>query len=694
MRPQILYPLFSSVSSLKGVGTRYAKILNNFGITKVMDFIWHLPHEVINRDIKSSVASATVGEICSLRVTVDSHIPSPSPKAPYRVICSDDSGEICLIFFKVYKDSILSKLPLDAKVIISGKIEEFNGKKQMPHPDFILPLNKENELPLREPIYNLTAGISQKIMQKFVREALTFTPTMPEWLDTHLMKQENWKSFNESLLLAHNPQSTEDTDDNSPAHRRLAYDELLAGQLALCLSRKSKQAQKGISVIGDKRLRTKVFKSLPFALTNAQIRVLKEIGKDMASENKMLRLLQGDVGSGKTIVAFFALLNAVETGLQGALMAPTDILARQHYQKLLPLAQIAGVNIALITGKDKPKEKKTTYEQLASGEINIIIGTHALFQNQVQFKNLGLAIIDEQHRFGVHQRLALSEKGKNADVLVMTATPIPRTLALTYYGDMDVSVLDEKPMNRKPITTAIACTSKMREVLTSVKNAVDKNNKIYWVCPLVEESEASDLAAATDRYNRLSKIFPDKVGLIHGKMKQNEKDAVMNEFAKPDGKIKILIATTVIEVGIDVPDANIIIIEQAERFGLAQLHQLRGRVGRGKEESYCLLLYSPNISRTAYDRICVIKNTENGFKIAEEDLKIRGFGEVLGTKQSGLPDFKLAKFPEHSDLLNIAAKNARYIMQQDPDLSSENGKNLRTLLYLFDMDENIKNLNG
>lgn len=694
MRPQILYPLFSPADSVKGVGARYAKMLNGFGISKVMDFIWHFPHDVINRDIKESIAAAVVGEICSLRVRVCKHIIPSSSKSPYRVICEDASGEIELIFFKVYKDSVSAKLPLDKEVIISGKIEEFNGRKQMTHPDFILPADKAKELPLREPIYGLTAGIPQKTMQKFVREALNVVPTMPEWLDDSLLKREGWKSFNESLLSVHNPQNMADIDNNSSARRRLAYDELLAGQLALCLSRQTKQSRAGISVNGDKHLRTKVFKALPFTLTNAQIRVLKEIGKDMAADKKMLRLLQGDVGSGKTIVAFFSLLNAVEAGLQGALMTPTDILARQHYKKLQPLAELAGINIALITGKDKPKEKQATYEKLANGDINIIIGTHALFQNQVQFRQLGLVIIDEQHRFGVHQRLALSDKGKNADVLVMTATPIPRTLALTCYGDMDISVLDEKPENRKPITTAIVCTSKMKEVLASVKNATDKGGKIYWVCPLVEESETSDLSAATDRYNRLSKLFPSKVGLIHGKMKQKEKDAVMNEFAKPDGHIKILVATTVIEVGIDVPDANIVIIEQAERFGLAQLHQLRGRVGRGKEESYCLLLYSPNISRTAYERICVIKNTEDGFKIAEEDLKMRGFGEVLGTKQSGLPDFKAAKFPEHTDLLSIAAKNARYILNQDNNLSSDKNKNLRTLLYLFDMDENIKNLNG
>jgi len=694
MRPEILYPLFSDVSSIKGVGNRFAKILKNLGMEKISDLIWHFPYDIINRDIKESISAATVGEVCSLRVVVDRHLPAKTAKSPYRVICADASGEIELIFFKVYKDLILKNLPINKEVIISGKIEEFNGYKQMSHPDYILPADKISELPIKEPVYGLTAGITQKTIQKFIKEALAVVPQLPEWIDNSVLKRENWESFNKSLHTVHNPQSIGDIDDNSPAVRRLVYDELLAGQLALCLSRQSKQAQKGIIINGDKHLRTKVFKALPFNLTNAQIRVLREIGSDMASDKKMLRLLQGDVGSGKTIVAFFALLNAVEAGLQGALMTPTDILARQHYKKLLPLAELAGINIALMTGKDKPKDKQATYEKLASGDIDIIIGTHALFQDKVQFKNLGLVIIDEQHRFGVHQRLALSEKGKNADVLVMTATPIPRTLALTYYGDMDISVLDEKPDNRKPIVTAVTSVAKMNDVLTSVKNALNKGNKIYWVCPLVEESEALDFAAATERYDNLVKLFPAKVGLIHGKMKQEEKDAVMNEFAKPDGNIKILVATTVIEVGIDVPDANIIIIEQAERFGLAQLHQLRGRVGRGKEESFCLLLYSPNINRTSYERICVIKNTEDGFKIAEEDLKIRGFGEILGTKQSGLPDFKAAKFPTHTDLLNMAAKDARYILNQDPNLSSDRGKNLRTLLYLFDMDENIKNMGG
>lgn len=694
MRPQILYPLFASSASIPGIGPSYAKLLASFGKEKVIDFLWHLPHDIINRDFKNSIFQANAGEIVSLKVRVIEHKPAASSKSPYRVLCSDSSGEISLIFFKVYKKFIFEALPIGKEVVISGKIEEYNGKKQMPHPDFILPAHRANEIPIREPIYWLTTGITQKTVRKCTQFALGLLPTLPEWIDESLLKREGWAGFNESIKTVHNPRSLEDISVMSPFRRRLAYDELLAGQIALCLSRKTKQERKGISITGDKRLRSKIFKILPFSLTKAQVRVLQEISRDMSSDKKMLRLLQGDVGSGKTIVAFFALLNAVEAGLQGALMAPTDLLARQHYDKLVSLGEEAGISIALITGKDKIKDKQATYDKLVSGEINIVIGTHALFQNQVKFKNLGLVIIDEQHRFGVHQRLALSDKGNNADVLVMTATPIPRTLALTAYGDMDISILDEKPANRKPVKTAVLCCSKMKEVISSVANAINNGNKIYWVCPLVEESETSDLAAAVNRYEYISKLFPGKAGLIYGKMKQNEKDSVMNDFANPNGEIKILIATTVIEVGIDVPDANIMIIEQAERFGLAQLHQLRGRVGRGKQESYCLLLYSSNISRGAYERICVIRDTEDGFKIAEEDLRIRGFGEVLGTKQSGIPDFKLASFPAHADLLNIAARDARYILSKDETLSSARGTALKLLLSLFDVDGNLNNING
>ena len=508
---------------------------------------------------------------------------------------------------------------------------------------------------------------------------------MPEWLDEALQKREKWPAWDKAIQAVHAPKTIADVEPNNPCRRRLAYDELLANQLALALTRNAQKRLAGREIKGTGKLREKVIACLPFALTNAQKRVGEEIRADMASKWRMLRLVQGDVGSGKTIVALLAMLTAVESGKQAALMAPTDILARQHYAGLKPLAEAVGVTISLLTGKDKPKEKAETIADLLSGKTDIVIGTHALFQNKVEFKDLSLIIIDEQHRFGVHQRLNLTQKGYLPDVLVMTATPIPRTLALTMYGDMDISKIDEMPPSRKPVKTTVIANNKIEDVISAVKRALDTGAKVYWVCPLIEESEASDMAAAEERYALLNALFPGRVGLVHGKLPPTEKDAVMNNCAH--GNLAVLVATTVIEVGVNVPEATVMIVEHAERFGLAQLHQLRGRVGRGSKESHCLLMYSAPLSETAKARLNIMRQTEDGFKIAEEDLRLRGAGEILGTRQSGMPEFKIADLAIHGDLLAIARKDASVIIETNPNLEGERGDALRTLLYLFSEDE-------
>lgn len=685
MRPECLYALFAPLTSLAGVGSRFAKLYTGLCGDKIIDLLYHLPIAIINRKQKQSISLAIPGEITTLKVTVSEHIIPPSPKVPYRVLCKDNTGEISLVFFHAYKDYLQKTLPLNTNKIISGKIEFFSGKLQMTHPDYILSENQIDQIPKIEPIYPLTAGISAKIILKHLNEALSKIPILPEWLDENLKKRENWPNWNIAIKNLHKPKSINDTSLNNPSRRRLAYDELLANQLALALTRNAHKKAPGREIKGDGKLQQKILSYLPFNLTNAQKRVINEIANDMAAKSQMLRLVQGDVGCGKTIVALMAMLNAVECKTQAALMAPTDILARQHFSSLKPLAEAAEVKIALLTGKDKTKDKAKTMADLANGKINIIIGTHALFQNNVSFKDLSLIVIDEQHRFGVHQRLNLTKKGYLPDVLVMTATPIPRTLALTMYGDMDISKIDEMPPSRKPVETTIISNTKINKVLDAVKRAINSNAKVYWVCPLIEESHLSDMAAAEERYVLLNSLFPNKTGLIHGKLPPIEKDRVMNDFA--NGNLKILVATTVIEVGVNVPDASIMIIEHAERFGLAQLHQLRGRVGRGNTKSNCLLIYSPPLSETAKARLNIMRQTDNGFEIAEEDLKLRGAGEILGTKQSGMPEFKIADLNNHADLLAIARKDAAMIVHNNPNLLDTRGKALRTLLYLFSEDE-------
>ena len=688
MRPDVLYPLFAPITSISGIGAKYASNYANLGITKVVDLLWHLPVGIIDRRNKTTVAEAKNGEIATLYLEVDEIIPPKSRRSPTRVVCHDKTGNIVLVFFKVFKGFLEKHLPIGAKRIVSGRVDFANYGMQMAHPDYIVA--DESEMPLLETVYPLTAGVSLKMMEKSVKAALEMLKPLPEWLDAEFKKRQGFPDWSDALKLVHNPKTMADIDNANPARRRLAYDELLSEQLALALLRAKKKKLLGYEIKGDGKIRRKVFAGLPFKLTDAQVRVLKEIETDMARSSPMYRLIQGDVGSGKTIIAFFALLNAVECGLQGAFMVPTEILARQHYAKLKPLADMAGVNLCLLTGRDKSSQKESILHSIKDGGVDIVIGTHSLIQEGVAFNRLGLAVIDEQHRFGVHQRLDLKAKGTSPDMLVMTATPIPRTLALTAYGDMDISIVDEKPKGRAPVKTVALPLSKLDEIISAIKRAIATGTKIYWICPLLEESETLDVAAAKQRFKELSDVFPEQVGLVHGKMEPAEKDEVMAKFADENSSLSILVATTVVEVGVDVPIASVMVIEHAERFGLAQLHQLRGRIGRGSKESSCVLMYGDNLTAVAKARIDIMRKTDDGFKIAEEDLRLRGIGEVLGTKQSGLPEFKLANLATDLDLIHTAAKDAQMIVESNPSLSGDRGEALRVLLYLFEQDKNVK----
>ena len=692
MRPEILYPLFRSLTALKGIGGRTAAHLARLGISRVVDLLWHLPTGVIDRGYRPKLAVAADGAIATLTVRILEHTPAPpGGRRPYRVRAADDTGEIDLVFFSTHRGYIAEMLPVGSTRLISGRVEYFQGRPQMSHPDYILSPEAADKLPAVEPTYGLTAGLSGRMVRRALEGAFVGLPTLPEWLDPAQKAREGWPEWRAAVLAAHAPVSEVEVNPLAPARARLAYDELLANQLALALVRERMKRRKGRAIVGNGTLRAKIVAALPFTLTGAQARTLAEIDADMGSDDAMLRLLQGDVGSGKTVVALLAMLSAVEAGGQAAMLAPTEILARQHYETLKPFTEAVGVRLALLTGRSKGKARDLALAALAAGEIDIVVGTHALFEADVAFTDLLMAVIDEQHRFGVHQRLRLAGKGQGpVDMLVMTATPIPRTLALTAYGDMDISRLDEKPPGRTPIDTRAIPQARLDEVVAGVGRALDGGARVYWVCPLIEESAAVDLAAVEDRAATLREVFGDTVGLIHGRMKGAEKDAVMADFVS--GRLCILVATTVVEVGVDVPQATVMVIEHAERFGLAQLHQLRGRVGRGAERSTCILLYGSPLGETARARLKVIRETDDGFRIAEEDLKLRGAGEVLGTRQAGLPEFRLADIAAHGDLLAMARDDARLIVAKDPELATDRGKALRILLYLFERDAAVKNL--
>ena len=696
MRPEILNPLFAPLRTLPRMGPklaqRFARLLKlpDGSEPRVIDLLWHLPSGFIDRRFMPTVADAPDGAIATIEIMVGDHHPVPrGARAPYKIRGYDDTGTLTLVFFHPQKDYLKSKLPIGQKRIVSGRVEHYQGTVQMVHPDLVLTPEEFATAPAMEPVYPLTAGLAATTVRRVLGEALSRLPDLPEWQDPGWHSKNGGCSFAEALSGVHGRTDERDLMPESPARARLAYDELLANQLALHLVRQVMRRARGRSIEGTGQLRKKLIDGMPFELTTSQQTSIDEIIADLCAPTRMLRLLQGDVGSGKTVVAVAAMLNAVEAGLQAALMAPTDLLARQHHATIAALCAPCGIRVAMLTAREKKAQREEVLRQLKSGEIDILIGTHALFQTNVEFHDLAVAVIDEQHRFGVHQRLALQAKSTHGvDVLVMTATPIPRTLTLTYYGDMDISRLTEKPAGRQPVTTRVIPVDRLSEVVDGLARAIKDGARIYWVCPLIEESEAVDAAAAEDRYGALQQRFAGKVGLVHGQMKAAERDIVMTAFRR--GELDILVATTVIEVGVDVPEATVMVIEHAERFGLAQMHQLRGRVGRGRNASSCILLYQGPLGETARARLRIMRETEDGFRIAEEDLRLRGAGEVLGVRQSGTPGFRVADLGTDSSLLEAARDDAALILSRDAELTSARGRNLRILLYLFERDQAVR----
>ncbi len=696
MRPALLDPLFASVSSLPGVGPKLADLLakllgrEDADETKVLDLLFHAPSSIVDRRRQPGIALAPEGMIVTITGRVDRHQPPPPGKQsmPYRVFLHDETGELALTFFRAKGDWLSKALPIDETVTVSGKVEWFNGRASMVHPDYMVKESDAANLPLVEPVYPMTAGLSPKVLRRAIDGALSRLPAMPEWIDAALAQKQGFPGVDDAFRNLHDPRDETDIDPQAPSRRRLAYDEFLAGQVSLSLVRQRLRKVAGRPVHATGEISGKILAALPFSPTRSQSEAVADILTDMAGNERMLRLLQGDVGSGKTLVALLSMAAAVESGGQAVLMAPTEILARQHFATISKLADAAGITVDVLTGRTKGREREAILERIASGETQIVVGTHALFQDTVAYRDLVLAIVDEQHRFGVHQRLRLTAKGISPHMLVMTATPIPRTLVLAAFGDMDVSKLTEKPAGRKPIQTVTVPTERIGDIVGRLRNAIADGKKAYWICPLVEESEESDLMSAEERHATLAQVFGAAVGLVHGRMSGPEKDAVMLAFK--NGDLRLLVATTVVEVGVDVPDATIMVIEHAERFGLAQLHQLRGRVGRGDEASTCILLYKGPLSETGHARLSIMRDTEDGFVIAEEDLKLRGEGELLGTRQSGTPGFRIASLEAHADLLEIARKDAAYLLEKDADLTTPRGEAVRTLLYLHRRDEAIR----
>ena len=696
MRPALLDPLFAPLSSLPGIGPKlgdlFARLLGHESIEdcRVIDLVFHFPHSIVDRRHQPGIAHAQQGVIVTITGRIDRHQPPPPGKSsqPYRVFLHDETGELALTFFRVKGNWLEKALPLDETVVVSGKVDWFNGRASMVHPDYMARLGEADNVPLVEPVHGLTAGLTSRVLRKVVEAAIARIPQLPEWIEQMLLQKQGFPSAFDALHRMHDPRDETDLDPQAPHRRRLAYDEFLAGQISLALVRQRLRKVAGRPVIASGRLSRPVVDALPFSLTDSQKVAISEVLKDMTAEQRMLRLLQGDVGAGKTAVALMAMLAAVESGGQAVLMAPTEILARQHFATLARMAAPAGVTIDVLTGRTKGREREAILERIASGETEIVIGTHALFQDNVAYKDLVLAVVDEQHRFGVHQRLRLTAKGISPHMLVMTATPIPRTLVLAAFGDMDVSKLTEKPAGRKPIQTVVVPQERVGDIVDRLRAALAEGKKAYWICPLVEEAEESELMSVEERHATLASVFGPAAGLVHGRMSGPEKDAAMLAFKS--GETRLLVATTVVEVGVDVPDASIMVIEHAERFGLAQLHQLRGRVGRGEEASSCILLYKGPLSENGRARLSILRETEDGFRIAEEDLKLRGEGELLGTRQSGTPGFLVASLEAHGDLLEIARKDAAYVLERDPDLTGERGEAIRTLLYLYRRDEAIR----
>lgn len=679
MRPAILNPLFAEVAALKGVGLAQVRQLARLKITRAADLAFHLPTMVIDRLAVEQVDESLVGRPIVVPLTPASH-ERGGPRSPLRVAAVDRGGQwVDLTFFGQSATWAQTKLPIGVEKRIIGKLDRYGQKLQIAHPD-VLAMDSPAPPPLREPVYPLTEGVTNRRMSQLVAEALARVPALAEWIEPSVMARHQWGSFTAALNAAHRIEGGLD---------RLAYDELLANQLALLLVRADTRARRGRALAGSGRLVQPFMAGLPWQLTNAQTRVIGEITGDMAQAQPMLRLLQGDVGSGKTLVALIAMLTAVEAGTQAALLAPTEILARQHLATLTKLAGGLPVRIELLTGRDKGKAREALLADLAAGRIDILVGTHAIFQEAVAYDDLGLVVVDEQHRFGVAQRLMLANKARvPPHVLAMTATPIPRSLALTHFGEMDQSQIDELPPGRQPIETRVTTQARVEDVIAGLSRHVAAAGQAYWVCPLVDGTEDEDEAAATTRAAFLKgRLGADKIGLVHGKMKAPDKDAVMADFAA--GRLAVLVATTVIEVGVDVPGATLMVIEAAERFGLAQLHQLRGRVGRGPGQSVCLLLRGEELSETARSRLKLMRETNDGFRIAEEDLRLRGYGEILGTRQSGEEAFRFADPERVQKFVTVARDDARLLLDRDGGLDGARGQAARVLLYLFERDAGV-----
>ena len=695
MRPNMLNPLFATLTALPGIGPKlekiFARLLSRDGEPPhLIDLLFHLPTGFVDRRNQPKLSEVVPDTVVTVAVTVERHRPPPPnrPRAPYNIDAGDDTNTLMITYFNARKDYLQKLFPVGELRYVSGTATLYDGHLQMVHPDRVVDAEGFAQLPLIDPVYPLTEGLHPNQVRKALDLALARLPQLPEWQDAAWLAKNRFPDFASALRAIHRPEAPDALEPESQGWSRLAYDELLAGQLALALLRAHMRARPGHGSAAEGRLRQKVIAALPYALTPSQQRAVTDIVADLAQPNRMLRLLHGDVGSGKTVVALLAAATVIEAGRQAALMAPTEILARQHFATIAPLAAKAGIKVAILTGRERGRDRPDILAALSAGDIDLIVGTHALFQDDVAFRDLALAIVDEQHRFGVHQRLALARKGEAVDLLVLTATPIPRTLVLTYFGDMDVSELREKPAGRQKIDTRAVPLSRLDEVIEAVARALDEGRRVYWVCPLVEESETTDLAAAEERYAALQKRFGDAVDLVHGRMRGADKDRAMERFAS--GETRLLVATTVIEVGVDVPEASVMVIEHAERFGLAQLHQLRGRIGRGAERSTCLLLYKAPLGETAKARLAILRETDDGFRIAEEDLRLRGEGDVLGTRQSGMPGFRIARIEFHGKLLSAARDDAALMLARDAKLQSPRGQALRVLLYLFARDEAIR----
>jgi len=682
MRPESLFPLFAPIATLKGVGARVGPLLERLAGPRVRDVLFLLPQDlIVRRDCQ--VASLVDGAAQTLAVTIESHQPPARSGLPWRIRVFDDTGFLALVFFKGHGPHLAERHPPGARRIVSGRAERdrLGNAFQMVHPDYLVAEGRAAEIPSREPVYPAIGGLPSRMIRRFAAEARDRAPDLPEWQDSAWIAKAGWPSWRDAISLAHSPAAIQDLDPQSPARRRLAFDELLAHQLALGERKRAQRRLAAPPIPTSARVRD-AFAALPFALTGAQQRALSEILGDLASGERMTRLLQGDVGAGKTVVALLAILAVADAGWQSALMAPTEILARQHFDTVAPALAMQGVKAVLLTGRHKGAARAERLRALADGEALVAIGTHALFQEGVAFKNLALCVIDEQHRFGVSDRLKLQAKGGSVHVLAMSATPIPRTLELTLFGDLDVSRLDEKPPGRQAVATRAAPMGRLAEVIARLEAALRDGARAFWICPLVAESETADLAAAEARHRSLATRFGERVGLVHGKLAASEKDAVMAKFIS--GELSILVATTVVEVGVDVPAATIMVIEQAERFGLAQLHQLRGRVGRGAQTSSCVLIYDPPLSEAASRRLDILRRTDDGFEIAERDLELRGGGDPLGLAQSGFPAYRLADPVAHRDLISVAADDARLILARDPEFTSPRGQALLILKALFD----------